>query len=103
VQVLPFVIPAVYHRVLPSPGAYAGMPTLETASAAYAPLAADDTAPPVDTAPLAAGAGAKLCGKEKWALVRPLLARYMLPLCAYSRACAFASAPVLAPVSACGG
>jgi battenin len=81
---MPLVIPATYLLVLPRPDAFAGLQipsadedeALNGAPSEYAPLPTDDNdAPEVMKSPVA------LSASDKWYLVKPLLLKYMLPLC----------------------
>lgn len=83
-QIMPLVIPLTYFLLLPQPETFASVsiPTAEeedalnaAPTAAYTPLPTDD-----DDVPLVPKSAA-LSAADKWHLVKPLLLKYMLPLC----------------------
>jgi battenin len=78
---MPLVIPITYYFLLPHPETFASVPILSTyeeedVDTPYTPLPIDDDAIVVSKASVA------LSFEDKWELVKPLLLRYMLPLCA---------------------
>ncbi|KAH7921472.1 batten's disease protein Cln3 [Leucogyrophana mollusca] len=95
--VLPFVVPLVYFFVLPRPGVF-----LHPISQSYTAIPSDEATidAEVETSPLYGAEESSLGGAEdsndvsinpkvavslsaadKWRLVRPMLVKYMLPLC----------------------
>lgn len=89
---MPLVIPLTYHFLLPQPSAFESL-TLPgdddeseeqgaTSATPYSALPTDEASEPVADAYMSKVAGG-LSLHEKWRLVKPLLPRYMLPLCAY--------------------
>ena len=85
-QVLPFVIPLTYFLLLPRPDVFSTLllPDIEDAAPppseyTQLPVSDDDAEEAVaETAQLNTKA---LSIKEKWELLKPMLPRYMLPLC----------------------
>lgn len=80
-QVMPLVIPLAYYLILPQPEVFAAVPI----PSAYeeGEVAAEYTSLPTDedaTTPLPKSSIA-LTFEDKWDLVKPLLLKYMLPLC----------------------
>ena len=79
---MPLVIPVAYYFILPHPEVFASVPNLssyeeEDVDAAYTPLPMDEGVTDVPKSSVA------LSFEDKWELVKPLLLKYMLPLCAY--------------------
>ena len=79
---MPLLIPVAYYFILPHPEVFASVsiPSSfeeEEIDAPYAPLPTDDG---VENVPKASVA---LSFEDKWALVKPLLSKYMLPLCKF--------------------
>lgn len=84
-QVLPLVIPLTYFLLLPRPDAFSSLaisdPEEAVLSSEYAPLPVseeDAGEAVVETAPLKTKA---LTMADKWQLLKPMLPRYMAPLC----------------------
>lgn len=86
-QVLPLVIPLAYYLLLPKPARFAALPIPSAdeedfvrsgVAAEYTPLPTDD-----DDVPVVAKSPTALSVGDKWHLVKPLLMRYMLPLCTH--------------------
>ncbi|KDQ62321.1 hypothetical protein JAAARDRAFT_170622 [Jaapia argillacea MUCL 33604] len=96
-SVMPFVIPLTYFFLLPHPPAFASLSLPESyddedigapLTASYTPVATgeeDDTDEPIERDSEVQGkAHISLSAEDKWRLVKPLLAKYMLPLfCVY--------------------
>lgn len=76
---MPLVIPIAYYFILPQPEAFTFINTSsfeeEEVDAPYAPLPTDEDAIDVRKTSVS------LTLEDKWVLVKPLLLRYMLPLC----------------------
>jgi hypothetical protein len=91
IQVLPFVTPLTYFFLLPRPTAFLSLspaPYEEDASAEISPqpyslLATAPDLDEEDSTIVLAGPkkGFALTALDKWSLVKPLLLKYMLPLC----------------------
>ena len=91
VQFLPFIIPIAYYFILPRPDQFSPGATYEdesTLSVSYTQLPNEEDEPDsiivteseaTVTAPIA------LTIEDKWKLAKPMLTRYMLPLCTYFR------------------
>ena len=85
-KVLPFVIPLTYFLLLPRPHAFSTfiLPEIEgfaSSGSEYTQLPVseeDDGEAVVETAPLTAKA---LSVGDKWQLLKPMIPRYMMPLC----------------------
>jgi battenin len=84
-QVLPLVIPLTYFLLLPRPDAFSPLATSDTEEAVpsseYVPLPVseeDAGEAVVETAPLKTKT---LTIGDKWQLLKPMLPRYMAPLC----------------------
>lgn len=82
---MPLLIPVSYFLILPRPEAFAALPAFandeadaldESLTAPYTPLPTDD-----DDVPIGPKSTIALSAADKWYLVRPLLLKYMLPLC----------------------
>ncbi|KAJ6618758.1 batten's disease protein Cln3 [Mycena sp. CBHHK59/15] len=93
-SVMPFITPLTYYLLLPptsaflsSSAAYDGLPSATLSSIPYTPLATaeDDMAGEEEGSSLSGlKQNVSLSLNDKWRLVRPLLAKYMLPLfCVY--------------------
>ncbi|KAJ7777956.1 batten's disease protein Cln3 [Mycena maculata] len=87
-SIMPFVIPLTYYVLLPQPTAFlassAAYEDLPSANMPYTPLpTADDDMLGEEEGSSPAGPkhSVSLSARDKWRLVRPLLVRYMLPLC----------------------
>lgn len=91
-QVMPFIIPLTYFYLLPhnsafislSPADYEESTSLGGASSLpYTPLpsAEDEDGEEEGSLPPGPRKGVSLSPSDKWRLVRPLLLKYMLPLC----------------------
>ena len=90
-QFLPFIIPIAYYFILPHPDQFSPGATYEdesTLSVSYTQLPNEEDEPDsilvteseaTVTAPIALTIG------DKWQLAKPMLMRYMLPLCTYFR------------------
>lgn len=76
---MPLVIPVAYYFILPHPEVFAAVPIPsyeeEEVDAPYTPLPTDDSTAEAPKASIA------LSFEDKWQLVKPLLLKYMLPLC----------------------
>ena len=77
---MPLIIPVAYYLILPHPEVFASVPILssyeeEEVDAPYTPLPADEGDAEMPKASVA------LSFEDKWELVKPLLLKYMLPLC----------------------
>lgn len=89
---MPLVIPLTYHLLLPSPSAFAsvalpsdedsGLRDDSESATPYTALPTDDASEPVADALMSKVAGG-LSPRDKWRLVKPLLPKYMLPLCMF--------------------
>lgn len=84
-QVLPFVIPLTYFLLLPRPDAFSSLVISDTEEAVPSseytqlPVSEEDAGEAVvETAPLKTNT---LTMSDKWQLVKPMLPRYMAPLC----------------------
>ena len=85
-KVLPFVIPLTYFLLLPRPHAFSTLvlPEIEEFASSrpeYFQLPVseeDDSVPVVEPAPLTTKA---LSIGDKWQLLKPMVPRYMVPLC----------------------
>lgn len=82
-QILPFVLPLAYLLLLPRPAAF-----MDSPSPGYAPLPEEDpeiTAVEVAEGDTLLGQPPKvpvfLTAGDKWRLVKPMIYKYMLPLC----------------------
>jgi battenin len=85
---MPFVIPITYYFLLPRPttllqlvdacddGGFGTSPT-----AGYAPLPTDPTTINLDEEQVVSSKIVQLTASDKWRLARPMLLKYMLPLC----------------------
>lgn len=92
-QILPFITPLAYFFVLPRPerfvsGAFFAAEDEEdgaTMSASYVPLARSEDEDDVSaTEPDASTKGPmSLTLQDKWRLAKPMLTKYMLPLCEF--------------------
>ncbi|PPQ92197.1 hypothetical protein CVT25_008971 [Psilocybe cyanescens] len=95
-SIMPCVIPVTYFFLLPKPSAflYAVTPAFEDmispplpaiSALPYTPLAAaeDEDGEEEGSLPSGPKRGVALTASDKWRLARPLLTKYMLPLCAY--------------------
>ena len=87
-KILPLVIPVTYFFLLPPPSALLYIQGAAPASSAvttlpYTPLAAADDEEGEEEGVLPSGPkpGVSLSPSDKWRLVKPMLAKYMLPLC----------------------
>ena len=95
---MPVVIPLTYAFLLPPTLAFASLTVEDEDDTAditspivspYAPIPTGDEddrpgfTPHVFSSPVRATDKVALTAKDKWALVRPLLPKYMLPLCEY--------------------
>ncbi len=86
-QVLPLTIPIAYFLLLPNPSSFTGADIYEdsddtsgqTSALPYAPLPTSED----EQLTLLSGSekGVALSAGDKWYLVKPMLVRYMLPLC----------------------
>ena len=89
---MPLVIPLTYHLLLPSPSAFAsvalpsdedsGLRDDSESATPYTALPTDDASEPIADALMSKVAGG-LSPRDKWRLVKPLLPKYMLPLCMF--------------------
>lgn len=91
-QVMPFIIPLTYFYLLPhnstfislGPDEYEEETSLDGATALpYTPLpsAEDEDGEEEGSLPPGPRKGVSLSSSDKWRLVKPLLVKYMLPLC----------------------
>ena len=89
-QILPFVIPITYFFILPRPDRFSrAEPEDDDAesaplSASYTRLPNEETVEesvPVTEGEAIATAPIALSMQDKWKLARPMLTKYMLPLC----------------------
>ena len=96
-QVLPFIIPLTYFLLLPNASAFLDSlapstyeeflsPPPPLSAMPYTPLAAEEDDAGEEEGRLESGPkrGIALSARDKWRLVKPLLLKYMLPLCAYT-------------------
>ncbi|KAF9515000.1 hypothetical protein BS47DRAFT_1328482 [Hydnum rufescens UP504] len=80
-SILPLIIPLTYTSLLPAISAFTDLDGSEPSTAQYMSLPSTDIdAPSAIVAPLNRKAVA-LTPADKWKLVKPLLVKYMLPLC----------------------
>lgn len=92
-QILPFITPLAYFFVLPPPERFVGQAFSvaedeeddAAMSASYVPLArSEDEDDPSATEPDASAKGVtSLTIQDKWRLAKPMLTKYMLPLCEF--------------------
>ena len=68
-------------------------------SAEYAPLPTDEGG--VGTAEHPSSRIVALTGSDKWRLVKPIIPKYMLPLCKYPTFCARVGSLILTPPQVC--
>lgn len=94
---MPLVIPLTYFFLLPAPSAFLYHDTLTSAyedftspvaalsAAPYTPLATSEDQDGEEEGALSSGPkrNVALSAADKWRLVKPLLPKYMLPLCKY--------------------
>jgi battenin len=91
-QVLPFIIPIAYICLLPHPNAFTSFPPVadyveEAAEVSpvqsYMPIATteDEEVDTSESGPARFEKGFALSPADKWRLVKPMLLKYMLPLC----------------------
>jgi len=90
---MPLVIPLTYTLLLPSALEFASLTvededdTVDVTASPYVPIPTreeDDRpgfTPQMFSSPVGAPSKVALTVRDKWALVRPLLPKYMLPLC----------------------
>ncbi len=91
-QILPFVIPVTYYCILPRPDKFSAISS-DDEDAEGAPLTASYTRLPNEDAveesvPITEGeaiatAPIALSMQDKWKLAKPMLTKYMLPLCEF--------------------
>ena len=83
-QVLPVLLPLTYFLLLPRPAAFMDLPS----PGSYSPLPDED--PDVSAVDVAEGdtllgqpskVPVFLTARDKWRLVKPMIFKYMLPLC----------------------
>lgn len=79
-QVLPFIIPATYRFLLPPPSAYNHLDAPAEPGYTAVPSGLELDTSVTFTHPLNPSANT-LSAADKWRLVKPLILRYMLPLC----------------------
>jgi battenin len=85
-KILPLVIPITYFFLLPPSSALLHIQDAAPASSAaatlpYTPLAADDDEGEEGVLPSGPKPSVSLSPSDKWRLVKPMLVKYMLPLC----------------------
>lgn len=87
---MPFIIPITYFFIIPRPEAFLASSlsfdedeSMEASSALpYTPLATEDVAGEEEgSLPAGPTRSVALSASDKWRLVKPLLPKYMLPLC----------------------
>ncbi|TCD60116.1 battenin CLN3 protein [Steccherinum ochraceum] len=86
-SILPLVIPLAYYTILPQPAAFADLhlppayedDTIGPVISPYTPIPSSDD-PDLDEQGTEVKRSVALTAKDKWALVKPLLMVYMLPL-----------------------
>jgi len=88
-QILPFLLPLTYFYLLPRPAAFLQL----SSSTSYVPIPTDDLETGVDddeSAPdgteinVEPKVAANLSIADKWGLAKPMLLKYMLPLCEHT-------------------
>jgi battenin len=88
-QMLPIVLPLTYFLLLPRPVAFMDSPS----PGSYAPLPEEDPDISVvdvteeDTLGQPPKVPVFLTARDKWRLVKPMIVKYMLPLCKCSLCC----------------
>lgn len=88
-QVLPFILPLAYFLLLPRPAAFMH----QSSSTSYTLVPADDLETEIDDdlsaqddveSRVEPKVTVRLSAADKWRLVKPMLLKYMLPLCEQS-------------------
>lgn len=87
---MPFILPLTYYFLLPHSTAFVGplLPEYDgdgssgvASSLPYTRLATEDEVGEEGSLPAGSKTGIALSASDKWRLVKPLLLKYMLPLC----------------------
>ena len=83
---MPFIIPLTYYFLLPSSAAFRSLIVDDDSAQLafeYVPIPAAEGAADREEGMLPLQKGVSLTAEDKWQLVKPLLLRYMLPLCEF--------------------
>lgn len=78
---MPLVIPLTFYLLLPQPEAFASVPIPSSYEDEEEPAAEYTTLPTSEDETEIPKSSIELSFEDKWHLVKPLLRKYMLPLC----------------------